>query len=412
LAPPVSAPRTGSLEYLRELNRLRVIDTLRRRGIASRAQIARETGLSRSTVSSIVAGLQETGVVVQRDDPAAAERGSAPGGRPPVMLALDPSAGAVLGIDFGHSHLRVGLADLSHAVVAERARALDVDHSAQEGMDAAAELVEEVLDEAGMSRARLLGVGMGVPGPIDQQTGLVGSSSILPGWVGVNAEQEMRSRLGLPVELDNDANLGALGELTYGAGRGADDVIYLKVSSGIGAGLIIGGRLQRGVAGTAGEIGHVFVSEHGPICRCGNRGCLETLAAGPALLQLMRESRGEDLTLRELVDLARAGDLGCRRAIADAGRAIGRVVAGLCNVLNPQMVIVGGDLSRAENVLLDPLREELERFALPTAIASVRVVPGVLADRAEMLGALALVGSEGEQELVTASLMSSTRGGT
>jgi predicted NBD/HSP70 family sugar kinase len=253
---------------------------------------------------------------------------------------------------------------------------------------------------------------MGVPGPIDHRTGLVGSSSILPGWVGIRAEQEMSRRLGLPIELDNDANLGALGELAYGAGIGARDVIYLKVSSGIGAGLIVGGRIQRGAGGTAGEIGHVFVSEHAPICRCGNRGCLETLAAGPALVQLMRQSRGEELTLRELVELARSGDLGCRRAIADAGRAIGRVIAGLCNVLNPELVIVGGDLSLAQDVLLNPLREELERFALRAAIESVRVVPGVLGDRAELLGALALVGSESEQQLVSTASLMSTRGGT
>ena len=195
------------------------------------------------------------------------------------MVSLNSSAGLALGIDFGHRHLRVAVSDLSHTVLAETWRELDVDHSAEEGLDAAVEFVDEVLDEAGVDRGRVIGVGMGLPAPIDRTTGAVQAASILPGWVGVDAAAEASARLGMPVEVENDANLGALAELVWGAGRGKSEFAYIKASSGIGAGLISGGRIQHGVGGTAGEIGHTVIAEGGPVCRCGNRGCLETLAS-------------------------------------------------------------------------------------------------------------------------------------
>src|ERR671917_2300835 len=243
----------GSLASLRWRNRQRVIDALRSHGTISRAEIARRTGLSRSTVSSLVADLQSDGLVVER-----AELGEAygtQGGRPPILLSFDSSAGAALGIDFGHSHLRVAVSDLSSRILAERAVPLDTDHAAEEGLDAAADLVVELLAEAGIDRGQVIGAGMGLPGPIRQEDGVVGSGAILPGWVGVPAVAEMRHRLQIPILVDNDANLGALAEAAFGAARDASDMIYLKVASGIGAGLLLNGRLYRGTGGLAGELG-------------------------------------------------------------------------------------------------------------------------------------------------------------
>src|SRR5918997_1251911 len=198
--------RAGSLESLRRLNRLRVIHALRDQGLISPGEIARRTGLSRSTVSSLVADLQADGLVVERGAPGAAH--GTQGGRPPILLAFDAAAGAAVGIDFGHSHLRVAVSDLSSSILAERSVALDTDHEAREGLAAAVALVDDTL-----------------------------------------AEAEMRERLGLPVLVDNDANLGALAEAAFGAGRSASDLVYLKVSSGIGAGLVLNGRLYRGALG-------------------------------------------------------------------------------------------------------------------------------------------------------------------
>jgi glucokinase-like ROK family protein len=391
--------RAGSLESLRRLNRLRVIRALRDEGHISRADIARRTGLSRSTVSSLVADLQADGLVVERPEPGSAY--GAQGGRPPILLSFDASAGAAVGIDFGHSHLRVAVSDLASTILSERKQPLDTDHDAQQGLELAAEMVADALADAGVQRTQVIGAGMGLPGPIEQSEGTVGSSAILPGWIGMTAATEMRRRLDIPVMVDNDANLGALAEAAFGAGRDAGDLIYLKVSSGIGAGLILNGRLYRGSAGLAGELGHVLVDPDGIVCRCGNRGCLETVAATGALVDLLRRSHGEDLTVEAMLDAARDGDLGCRRVIHDAGRALGQVVATLLNVLNPELLVVGGDLAGAGALLLDGMRESVGRAALPEAARRAQIVAGVLGDRAQVLGALALVVSEADRTFPT-----------
>jgi predicted NBD/HSP70 family sugar kinase len=382
------------LASLREGNRNRVIGALRERGVASRAELARITGLSRSTVSTIVADLLDAGLAGERDGQ---PDGEVHTGRPPVMVSLNRSAGVALGIDFGHRHLRVAVSDLSHSVLAETWCEMDVDHSADQGLDRAAEFVNRVLGEAGADRHQVIGTGMGLPAPIDRISGSVQESSILPGWVGVDAAGEASDRLGLPVEVENDANLGALGEYAWGAAKGRSEVVYIKVSSGIGGGLISGGRLQHGVSGTAGEIGHMVVTEGGPVCRCGNRGCLEAIASSRAVADLLATSRREPVSTRQLLELSAAGDAAAQRLIADAGRAIGVAVANLCNILNPQSVIVGGDLAAAGDILLNPIREVVRRTAVPSAVADLELVAGILGERAEILGALALVMHESER---------------
>ena len=227
----MSTRRSGSLASLREGNRRRVIDALRERGLASRAELARATDLSRSTISTIVGDLIESGLAVERDGQPAGETHA---GRPGVMVALDSSAGLALAIDFGHRHLRVAVSDLSHTVLAEAWRELDVDHSSDEGLTAAAKFVDKVLKEAKVDRSRVIGAVMGLPAPINRATGTVWDSSILPGWVGIDAAAEASARLRLPVAVENDANLGALAELTWGAAKGRSDVAYIKVASGIG----------------------------------------------------------------------------------------------------------------------------------------------------------------------------------
>jgi predicted NBD/HSP70 family sugar kinase len=315
-----------------------------------------------------------------------------------VLVALDRSAGAVVGLDFGHDSLRVAVADLSYSILAESYAELEVDTAAVDALDTAATLVSELIDEAGVDRGRVVAAGMGLPGPIDRESGRVHSQPILPGWVALDPAAEMEERLGLPVHLDNDANVGALGESTFGVGRGTHVMAYLRLSAGIGAGLVINGRPFRGARGIAGEIGHVLVDPQGPICRCGNRGCLETFVAGPALCELLRRSHGP-LTVRQLLDLAQEGDAGCQRVVADAGRVVGRAVADLCNYLNPDLVVVGGDLSAAGDLVLEPMREAVRRFAIPAAAEDVEIVAGTLGDRAELLGALALAGHESEDPL-------------
>lgn len=380
----------GSLEALRERNRLRVVDALRRNGTATRSELARLTGLSRTTVATLVSDLQAHGLVVEH---ARAGRGGtgAARGRPAGVLTLDATVGAAIGIDFGHRHVRVAIADLSSTVLAEGVVELDVDHAAVAALDAAVELVDRVLAESGTDTERVIGVGMGLPAPIDRRTGSVGSANIVPSWSGIRPAEELSDRLGLHVEIDNDANLGARAEHSFGAGRGYSDLVYIQLRAGIGCGLVIGGRLQYGVAGFAGEIGHILVQPDGAVCRCGNRGCLETIASAEALVAALRPSRGRDLTVQGLIDLVHEGDVGATRIVTDAGRAVGRVLADLCNYVNPECIIAGGDLAAAGAPLLDGIRDSIDRYALPAAAATVEVKAGALGDRAEVLGALALV---------------------
>ncbi|SDQ16505.1 Sugar kinase of the NBD/HSP70 family, may contain an N-terminal HTH domain [Quadrisphaera sp. DSM 44207] len=376
---PAPAPRPDARDV--------VLAALSRRGAVSRAELVRETGLAASTVSTVVGELLAAGLAVDmpgRTVPATGARG----GRPATLLALHRSAGVAVGVDLGKRHVRVAVADLAHVLLAEGSRPLPADWPAAEGIAVVADLVEVLLRRAGVPRDQVIGVGMGIPGPV-RATGELGDSTILPGWVGVQAAAAVAAALDLPVHVDNDANLGALGEWTWGAARGSGEVAYLKIATGIGAGLLLDGRPYTGIGGTAGEIGHIVVDPSGPVCRCGNRGCLEVVAGGDAVLAALRLTHGE-LGLREVVALARRGDHGCRRVLADSGRSIGEAVAVLCNLLNPGLVVVGGELGAADDLLLPSLRESLARSAVRSAAQDVAVVPAALGERAEVLGALAL----------------------
>ena len=392
----------GSLEALRERNRMRVIDALRRSGTATRSELARSTGLSRTTIATLLTDLQARGLVVESEDGEGRPGGR---GRPPALLRLDPSAGAAVGVDFGHAHVRVAVADLSSTLLAERSAPIEVDTDADGALELATELVDRVLEDAGVVRERVVGAGMGVPGPFDRRRQVINSSTILPGWVGRDPAAELESRIGFHVEVDNDANLGALGEHRFGAGRGMSDAVYVKLATGIGSGLILRGALHRGATGIAGELGHVQVQPDGVVCNCGGRGCLQTVASVPTLLGAARAAHGPDLTLQGLVELVERGDFGVRRIVGEAGRAVGRVLSDLCNLVNPEAIIVGGDLSAAGEPLLAGIREAIDRHALPGAAEAVDVRAATLGERAEVLGALALVIADTER-LRSAGLVS------
>ncbi|MEU0830330.1 ROK family transcriptional regulator [Streptomyces sp. NPDC005969] len=376
----------GSQTSLHRANLERVVRAVRMAGSLTQAEIARSTGLSAATVSNIVRELKDGGTVEVTPTSA--------GGRRARSVSLSGDAGIVIGVDFGHTHLRVAVGNLAHQVLAEESEPLDVDASSAEGFGRAERLVNRLIETTGIGPDKVIGVGLGVPGPIDVESGTLGSTSILPGWTGINPSAELAARLGVPVYVDNDANLGALGELVWGSGRGVKDLAYIKVASGVGAGLVIDGHIYRGPGGTAGEIGHITLDESGPVCRCGNRGCLETFTAARYVLPLLQPSHGSDLTMERVVKLAREGDPGCRRVIADVGRHIGSGVANLCNLLNPSRVVLGGSLAEAGELVLGPIRDSVSRYAIPSAARQLSVLPGALGGRAEVLGALALVLSE------------------
>jgi predicted NBD/HSP70 family sugar kinase len=375
----------GSQSALRRANQLRVLRAVRTAGALTQAEIARGTGLSAATVSNIVRELREAGTVVVSP--------TYSGGRRAQRVELARHAGIAVGVDFGVSHLRVALSDLGDRIVAEETIAYDVAASAERGMRRAVWLVETLLAQARVDRSEVIGVGVGVPGPVDAATGEIDTATIMTGWAGVRPAEELRGRLGIPVHVDNDANLGALGEMVGGAGRGCGHLVYLKLSNGVGAGIVADGRLYRGAGGIAGEIGHITVDAGGPVCRCGNRGCLETLVGGPYLLQMLPRPVGRDEpppTLLSVIASAMAGDTGCRRILSDAGRALGSGVAILANLFNPRLVILGGELAQAGDLLVQSIRQTAELGAIPGAVRGLQVVRGKLDERAQIVGALTL----------------------
>lgn len=358
----------------------------------TRAELGSTLGLSRATVSATVAQLKLDGWV----DEQPGSTGFSGRGRPPTLLLLTQQSGLAVGVDLGRRHARVVLATLGHEVLAEQAIEMQESWLVAEAVDAVESLLDEVLASAGAGRAGIVGIGLGLPAPLDT-SGHSTSITIPPDWVQAEPADAISQRLGVPVVVDNDANLGALAEARWGAGRQSETLFYVKASTGIGAGLVLGGRVFRGSAGTAGEIGHLTVDENGLVCRCGSRGCLEVRAGGPALVAQVAQVAAGITSLSQLIAAAKSGDLACTRVLADAGEALGVALAAVLNLINPDRVVLGGELGGAGELVLSSLRERLGRHALASAVSSASVVQGVLGERAEALGAVLLVLTEAER---------------
>ncbi len=397
--------RGGESGPLRRRGWRRLLDLLYQRGPLSLADVATSTALSRTTVSSLVSELHERQLIIRHAPVSAA--GTTRAGRRPALVGINPAAAAVVGINFSRGSVQVALADLDLRMRGERQQPIDESAGGRVALDVAVRLFEAVMVEVPVPRSHVLGVGIGLPGPIDR-TGGFASPTIAPGWVGIHPRDDISRRLELPVVVDNGANLGALGETVAGAAAGCEHVAYVAAAVGIGCGLIVNGNIYRGSQGTAGELGHTVIDEDGPICPCGNRGCLETRVGARAILALLRDSHGERLSqvsrnpleqLNQVIEWARAGDEGCRRVLADVGRDLGAAVANLCNLFNPERVVLGGALGQAGEFLFAPLRAAITRNTNRISSQTLAVVPGVLGDQAELVGALALVLREGDKNI-------------
>lgn len=377
----------GSQASLREANRERVLGAVRRSGALTQVEIATVSGLSAATVSNMVRELDQLGLVELSP--------SIRNGRRAVLVSLPSGGGLLAGVAFGERDVRVAIASRSCQILAQQVMPLQADHVADDGMERAARLLADLAVEAGGSVEDIGAIGFGLPAPVDTVTGQAGSDAVLPGWRGVNVAEAMSGHLRAPVALDNTANLAALGELRDGALRGVRHGCYLKYSYGVGAGIVLGGEVFRGSAGTAGEIGHLTIDENGPICRCGNRGCLDTFVGSRSLLSSLAASHGP-LRLRDVITRALAGDLGCRRVVEDAGRRVGVAAAGLVNLFNPEVIVVGGRMAEAGALILAPMREALDRCAIPSAAATVELRLAALGDQGDVLGAVLLAGTLAE----------------
>jgi predicted NBD/HSP70 family sugar kinase len=357
----------------------------------SRAELARYACVAPSTISAVVQDLVADGLVVgSGGGPAAPQRLRA--GRPGLRLTLNPHSGAVAGVEFGFRSVRVLLCDLAHDIIGSGERELPDGHTSASGLVIARRLMDETLAAAGLAHGALIGAGVSLPGPIRHRPDVVKPSGVLPGWNGVTGH-DIGLALGVPVSVDNDANLAALGEHVWGAGRGCEDCVTIKFHYGIGCGLFVNGTLVRGAAGGAGEIGHTTVDERGPLCRCGKRGCLDTYAAIPAMLDALRPQHGP-LTLSGLMTLLADRDPGAMRVVGDAAELVGKQLAVMCNLLAPGRVVVVGAMAEAGELVLGPIRTAMERNIAPNEPPGL--VLGTLGNRHTALGAVALALDESE----------------
>jgi predicted NBD/HSP70 family sugar kinase len=376
---PMTGP--GSQRAWRLMNRQRVVDELIRRGAVTQATLARSTGLSPATISNIVRELSDAGTL--------AVPLSGPTGRRGRYVQLSSKLGVVLGIDVGQRHVRVALGSLDYTILAERDHALPLSHVLEDDLELANDLAESLLRDSGLRRDDVLAVGIGLPAPLDLPNRRLATSPHLPLW-GSDVGTIVVDRFGENAQIDNDANLGALGEYVWGAAQGVRNAVYIKMSTSVGAGLIINGEIAHGERGTAGEIGHMTVEENGRACFCGGRGCLVTVVEASALLDQVKHMHGADLTVDQMLELARTGDRACARVLEDAGRRIGVVIGTLCNVLNPAMVVLGGPIIAADGIVLEAARTAARRHALPFTLEQVEFVPAALGVSAEVHGAVAL----------------------
>lgn len=361
----------------------------------SRAEIARQTDLARSTVSEIVGALVPTGLVVE------AGPGPSNGGRRPIVLEFQDEARSILGVEIGATHVAVALTDLRGRVLAWQ----DCSHPVRDDPDGTRSLVIELCEmclAAGKRRGSsgLIGIGVAVPSPIDPRHPERLSELVLPKWGQRSGLEIVHARFRVPMFIDNDANLGALAEHAWGAGRGIDDFAYIKLATGVGSGHVIEGEIYRGATGVAGEIGHMAIDPHGHPCVCGLRGCLATLIGTPALearaLELLADYPSSALTdtkptITSIEDAALAGDPMALQLVREAAEHLGIALAGMLNLMNPAMVILGGGLVRLGELLLEPLRETVNRRTLVSSLAASQIRTSELGPRAVAIGAATLV---------------------
>lgn len=357
---------------------------IRTRQATTRAQLREITGLARSTVAQRVELLMAAGLIT--------EVGDAPstGGRPPSVLGFNPDAGVVLVADLGATHSRLALCGLDGEPLESIAGELAIADGPDTVLAWVGDRFEELLERHGKSHAAIRGIGIGLPGPVDFARGEAVNPPIMPGWNRVPVGPGLVQRFGAPVLVDNDVNLMAIGE--HGAfPTPVNDLVVVKIGTGIGSGLILGGRLHRGSAGAAGDIGHVQIGPGDVLCTCGNRGCLEAVAGGGALARQLAATGLDATTSRDVVDFVRNGNPDAIAAVREAGRLIGTVLATTVNLLNPGAIVICGDLAQVADHLLAGVREIVYNRATTLATTDLVITTTGLAEEAGVRGGAAMV---------------------
>jgi predicted NBD/HSP70 family sugar kinase len=376
----------GPLSQLRRGHEELVLELLRRHGPLSRGELGRHCGLSRTTLYDILAELVAAGAVVtaaQQETP----RGR---GRPAETLTLNPDAGQAIGIDFARRGLHVAAVNLAHEIVGSASEPHAAGLPWERRVELAARLVG-TLTGAGAGTLRLgalSAIGVGVVGPVsgpDDDAAEDHEDDHHP------VQVLLRERFGVPVLMDNNTRLGALAESIWGAASGGQDVLYLRLSHGVGGGLVVGGSLHRGAYGLSGEFGHITVDPAGARCECGGTGCLETVASIRAVLEAYRAAGGHAEDAAGLAKAARARDAAALGLLADVGARIGTVLAALCNAIGPSVIVIGGELAETGDALMEPIKRVLDEQVMPISRHRVSLRRATLGEAAGALGGIALV---------------------
>jgi predicted NBD/HSP70 family sugar kinase len=379
----------GNRDLIRALNRSAVLNTIKASGPASRTEVARLTGLSAATLTGITADLIAEDLVFEKAS------GDSRGGRRPILLAVNPRGRYVIGLKLTETQVIGALTDLEATVIVKRTDAL-AGHNVEKALDTLTAVVLGLLRESGLRKKQLLGVGLGLAGIVDADRGRLRLSPFF-GWRDVPLRDLLHARLRVPIYIDNDVNTLTLAEKWFGAGQGVDHFLTVTVGRGVGLGIVVNGQFCRGVSGGAGEFGHTVIEPDGPLCDCGKRGCLETFVGDPGLLRMAAEAaeRGELAApvadTDELVRLAAGGNAGARAVFARAGEVLGRGVANLITVFNPERLIIGGEGVRAGEWLFGPMRAAVSRYVMVGLAQDTEIRVEPWGDDAWARGAASLV---------------------
>jgi len=382
-----------------------VLEAIRLGHGRSRAEVAHHTGLSRGLVAQRLAELIEAGLIED------AELSESTGGRPARRLHLRGEAGTILVADIGATSIDVALTDLEGRILTTSQEAADVGDGPDVILGRVEQLFETLLGESSeqWGGGAPWAIGIGVPGPVEFATGRPVSPPIMPGWNGYPVRERFVERYGVPVWVDNDVNIMALGEWRAGAARFHANMVFVKIGSGIGAGVIADGYLHRGARGSAGDVGHIQVTDdRSVVCRCGNIGCLEALAGGHALAQdavaAAADGRSDylagvlaadgEVTARDLADGASRGDVVCQELVTRSGHLVGAMLASVVNFFNPSLIVIGGGVANAGDRLLAAVREAVYRRSLPLATRDLLILPSALGARTGSIGAAVMVTDE------------------
>jgi N-acetylglucosamine repressor len=354
---------TGNRELIRAINRSHVLNAIKTHGPIGRADIARQTGLSPATVTSISAKLISQNLVLEKS------AGDSSGGRPPILLVINPKGGYVVGIKLTETHAVCALTDLEALVIAKSSMPLS-GHDPAQVVDDLAQMVLTFIRGQKIAKKQLLGVGVGLAGIVDAEEGILRQSPIY-GWDNVPLRAMLQSKLRIPVYIENDVNTLTLTERWFGHGQGVDHFLTVTVGRGIGLGIVANGQFYRGQTGGAGEFGHTTINPDGPLCACGKRGCLEAYVGDPGLIRAAQESfalgklSSSVQNLDELLSLAQMGDMAAIQIFDQAGRILGIGIANLINLFNPKKIIISGEGTREGDFLFVPMKESIQQNTMP-----------------------------------------------